>query len=57
MAAVQMGAVVSGVSDMHDLPLDIEVNIDDSEYARIIKRLTTEGGGTDTQVSAFNSSI
>jgi hypothetical protein len=57
MAAMQMEAVASGMSDMHDLPFDVEVDIDEVEYARIMRRITIEDGGTDTPVSAFNSSI
>jgi hypothetical protein len=57
MATLQMEGVRSGTSDMHDLPLGVEVNIDDIEYARIMRRITIADGGTDTEVSAFNSSI
>jgi hypothetical protein len=57
MATLQMEGVRSGTSDMHDLPLAVEVNIDDIEYARIMRRITIADGGTDTDVSAFNSSI
>lgn len=57
MATLQMEGVTSGTSDMHDLPLDVEVNIDDTEYARVMRRITIADGGTDTIVSAFNSSI
>jgi hypothetical protein len=57
MATLQMEGVRSGTSDMHDLPLDVEVNIDDIEYARIMRRITIADGGSDTDVSAFNSSI
>ena len=47
----------SGASDMGDLPLDVEVNIDDVEYARIMRRIAITDGGADTEISAFNSSI
>jgi hypothetical protein len=57
MANSWMESVVSGPSDMGDLPLDVEVSIDDIEYARIIRRIIPAGRGADTEVSAFNSSI
>ena len=57
MTVLQMEGVKSGASDMGDLPLDAEVNIDDIEYERIMRRITIGDGGTDTEVSAFNSSI
>jgi FXSXX-COOH protein len=56
MTTLQFEGVTSGTSDIHDLPLDVEVNIDDTEYARIMRRISADGG-TDTDVSAFNSSI
>lgn len=57
MSTLQLEDVKSGTSDMVGLPLDVEVNIDDIEYARIMRRITIADGGTDTDVSAFNSSI
>jgi hypothetical protein len=57
MAVLQKEDVMSGASDMGDLSLDAEVNIDDFEYDRIMRRITIGDGGTDTEVSAFNSSI
>jgi hypothetical protein len=57
MASSWIEAVTSRPSDMGDLPLDFEVNIDDFEYARIIRRITVGDGGADTEISAFNSSI
>jgi hypothetical protein len=57
MATVWMEDEASGVSDVRDLPLDVEVNIDDIEYARIMRRITLNDGGADTVISAFNSSI
>jgi hypothetical protein len=57
MASSWIDAVTSGPSDMGGLPLDVEVNIDDFEYARIIRRITVRDGGADTEISAFNSSI
>jgi FXSXX-COOH protein len=56
MATLQFEGVTSGTSDVRDLPLDVEINIDNTEYARIMRRLSADGG-TDTDVSAFNSSI
>ena len=40
-----------------DLPLGADVDIDDAEYARIMRRIGNGDGDTDTEVSAFNSSI
>jgi hypothetical protein len=57
MATSWMEAVASGASDMGDLPLDVEVNIDDFEYARITRRITVGVGDPYTEISAFNSSI
>jgi FXSXX-COOH protein len=57
MAAAQVEAVESGIPDIHDLPLDVEVGIGDVEYGRIMRRILGEDGGSDTPVSAFNSSI
>jgi hypothetical protein len=57
MTVLQMEGVTSGASDMGDLSLDVEVNIDDVEYARVMRRIIIGDGGTDAVVSAFNSSI
>ena len=57
MSTLQLEGVTSVTSNMGDLPLDVDVNIDDIEYARIMRRITIGDGGTDTEVSAFNSSI
>jgi hypothetical protein len=46
MSTLQFEGVTSVTSD-----------IDDAEYARIMRRITIADGGTDTDVSAFNSSI
>lgn len=43
--------------DQDDLPLDAEVDIDDAEYARIMRRIDNGNGEPGTEVSAFNSSI
>jgi len=48
--------IVSGVSDMRDVPLDAEDNVSDVEYAHIMRRLTGIAEG-EPSVSAFNSSI
>jgi hypothetical protein len=45
------------MSDIHDLPLDAEVSIDDVEYAHIMQRIGLVEGEPGTSVSAFNSSI
>jgi hypothetical protein len=47
--------IVSGVSDMRDLPLDAEDNVADDEYANIMRRTGIAEG--EPSVSAFNSSI
>ena len=47
----------SDMSDIHDLPLDAEVSIDDVEYAHIMRRIGIAEGEQGTSVSAFNSSI
>ena len=47
----------SGLSDIHDLPLDAEISIDDAEYAHIMRRIGIAEGEPGTTVSAFNSSI
>ena len=57
MTTLWMEDVTSGASDMSDLPLGVEVNIDDIDYARIMRRITLNDGGADTVISAFNSSI
>jgi len=47
----------SDMSDIRDLPLDAEINIDDVEYAHIMRRIGIAEGEPGTSVSAFNSSI
>ena len=47
----------SDMSDIHDVPLDAEVSIDDVEYAHIMRRIGLVEGEPGTSVSAFNSSI
>jgi hypothetical protein len=58
MPTTDAGAVfTSDMSDIHDLPLDAEVSIDDIEYAHIMRRIGIADGEPGTPVSAFNSSI
>jgi hypothetical protein len=58
MATTYAGAVfTSDMSDIHDLPLDAVVSIDDIEYAHIMRRIGIAEGEQGTSVSAFNSSI
>ena len=45
----------SELSDMHDLPLDAEVDVD--EYTSVMRRIGVSDGEPWHQVSAFNSSI
>jgi hypothetical protein len=47
----------SDMSDIHDLPLDAEVNFDEVEYAHIMHRIGIAEDEPGTPVSAFNSSI
>ncbi len=49
--------IPTDVSDILDLPLDTEINIDDVEYAHIMRRTGIAEGEPGTSVSAFNSSI
>jgi hypothetical protein len=58
MPTTDAGAVfTSDMSDIHDLPLDAEVSIDDIEYAHIMWRIGIAEGEPGTSVAAFNSSI
>jgi hypothetical protein len=41
----------------YDLSFDLGLNIDESEYSRIMRRIGIDGDETVTRVSAFNSSI
>jgi len=50
-------AIVSGMSDVRDLPLDDEIIVDDVEYARIMRRLEIAEDEPGTTAFAFNSSI
>jgi len=47
----------SDLSDDLDLAFDFDLNIDATEYSRIMRRIGIDGDETVTQVSAFNSSI
>jgi len=49
--------VASDMSDINELPLDVEINIDEAEYAHIMRRIGLVEGEPGTSVSAFNSSI
>jgi hypothetical protein len=49
--------VMSDLAEIDDLPLDAEVNLDDIEYARIMRRIDSGDGEPGATVSAFNSSI
>ena len=49
--------IVSDAPVMRDLPFDMEVDINDTEYAHIMRRIGIAEGEPGTSVSAFNSSI
>jgi hypothetical protein len=49
--------IVSELPDIGELSLDAEVNVDDAECARIVRRLITPDVEPLPSVSAFNSSI
>ena len=49
--------VPSAVTDVSNIPLSAEVNIDGLEYIRIMRRIGIQDDETVTPVSAFNSSI
>jgi hypothetical protein len=49
--------IASDMSDIRNLPLDADANIDDVEYAHIMRRIGIVEGEPGTSVSAFNSSI
>jgi hypothetical protein len=57
MSILQSEDVESVTSNTSDLPIDTGASIDDAEYDRIMKRIFLDDGGTDTDISAFNSSI
>lgn len=47
--------IETSLPDLHDVPLDAGVQVDDSGYARIFRRIAMGDG--PVLVSAFNSSI
>jgi hypothetical protein len=49
--------LTSDLTDIHDLPLDADVNLDNIEYSHIMRRIGLAEGEPGTPVSAFNSSI
>jgi hypothetical protein len=58
MAAVAGDTLVSLMSDNHDAPLDANVFIESAEYARLMRGMAPQDGGSAAPVvSAFNSSI
>ena len=57
MPTLDLDMIVTDMSDIRDLPLDAEINIDDVEYAHIMRRIGIVEGEPGTSVSAFNSSI
>jgi hypothetical protein len=58
MAVIKADAIItSDMSGIGEVPLDAEVNVDDAEYARIMRRIGLAEGEPETSVSAFNSSI
>jgi hypothetical protein len=50
-------AISDTSGDDFDLWLGFELQIDEVEYSRIMRRIGIDGDETVTQVSAFNSSI
>jgi hypothetical protein len=44
------------MSDDHDAPLDVTINIDNVEYVRIMRGIAPQDGGP-VAVSRFNSTI
>jgi len=57
MSIEAQDVIASDLPDLSDLTLAEGAGIDDEEYARIMRRVHGGGEGTDTTVSAFNSSI
>ena len=49
--------ITSDLPDLAGVSFSDELRIDDAEYARIMRRIVGDNFGTDTDVSAFNSSI
>lgn len=50
-------AIYDASGDDSELRLDLDLQIDKVEYARIMRRIGIDGDETVTPVSAFNSSI
>jgi hypothetical protein len=58
MAATQAQSfVTSEMPDTQNWPLDAGIEVDDLEYAAIMRRIGMTDGASATPVSAFNSSI
>jgi hypothetical protein len=57
MAAKGAEVINSVMSDVRDQSFDFDVDIDSSEYSRIMRRIGVQDGESVTPVSAFNSSI
>jgi hypothetical protein len=55
MSVTIVDSIISDVLDNHELPL--EVTVDETEYARLLRRIGLVEGDSGTSVSAFNSSI
>jgi hypothetical protein len=49
--------LISGLSNLCELPLDAEIGFDDAECAHIMRQIGIVEGEPGTTVSAFNSSI
>ncbi len=52
-----MSEITAEIQNLNDILLGEDVLIDDEEYKRIMQRVMGDEDGTDTRVSAFNSSI
>jgi hypothetical protein len=57
MAAKGAEVINSVMSDVRDQPFDFDVDIDSTEYSRIMRRIGVHDGEPVTPVSAFSSSI
>jgi hypothetical protein len=55
MSVTAVDSILSDVPDTRDLPL--EAPVDETEYARLLRRIGLVEGDSGTCVSAFNSSI
>ena len=54
-AEMSDAVINSTLSDIHDVPLAVDVAIDDGEYAEIMRYIVDDN--SVTPVSAFNSTI